>query len=76
MLSIRTTSILEFNNLQPLLSLLFPSLFPRSEAEFITPRIRTIFYSNYIKHLFKYYDGRFTRYPRFRYVVFNTIIRK
>ena len=42
----------------------------------MTPRMRFINYNEYVKHPFKYHDGRFARYPRFRYVVFNTIMRK
>ena len=74
--SIRATPLSEFNKTQPLLSWAFPSLFPRGKAEFVTPRIRSISYNDYIKHLLKFYNGRFARHPRFRYVVFNTIIRK
>jgi hypothetical protein len=45
------------------------------EADFITPRQRSITYDRCIKHAWKYHDGRFARHPRFRYVVFNTLMR-
>ena len=72
----RSTPLREFNRNQALLSLAFPTLFPRGEAEFVTPRPRSIGFSAYIEHLMKYHDGRFARHPRFRYVVFNTLMRQ
>ena len=74
--AIRSTPISEFNRSQPLLSLAFPTLYPNGEADFITPRQRTIKYNEYIEHAMKWHDGRFARHPRFRYVVFNTLMRQ
>ncbi|EED12031.1 hypothetical protein TSTA_001030 [Talaromyces stipitatus ATCC 10500] len=54
----------------------FPTLFPRGEAEFTSPRQRTVPFEDYIKHLMKFHDGRFARHPRFRYVVFNILMRQ
>ncbi|KAH0826840.1 hypothetical protein AYO21_07253 [Fonsecaea monophora] len=72
----RATPLSEFNTTQPMLSWAFPTLFPYGIAEFVTPRLRSITYTDYVKHLLKYQDGRFAKHPRFRYVVFNTIMRK
>jgi len=72
----RSTPLNEFNRSQALLSLAFPTLFPTGEAEFVTPRLRHVSYADYIEHLMKYHDGRFARHPRFRYVVFNTLMRR
>src|SRR2546429_600446 len=74
--SFRTTPISEFNRSQALLSWAFPTLFPRGDAEFVTPRLRDIPYPMFAKHSLLYKDGRFAQHPRFRYVVFNTIMRK
>ena len=71
----RSTPLREFNRSQPLLSLAFPTLFPYGVAEFVTPRIRQVKYADYVEHLIKYHDGRFAHHPRFRYVVFNTLMR-
>jgi hypothetical protein len=38
--------------------------------------MRSISYTDYVKYLFKYYDRRFARHLRFRYVIFNIIMRK
>jgi hypothetical protein len=73
--AIRLTLISEFNRSQALLSLAFPTLYPQGEADFIAPRQRSITYDRYIEHAWKYHDGRFARHPRFRYVVFNTLMR-
>ncbi|EED13560.1 hypothetical protein TSTA_098170 [Talaromyces stipitatus ATCC 10500] len=72
----RSTPIAEFTRTQPLLSWAFPTLFPRGEAEFILPRQRSVRFDDYVKHLMKFDDGRFARHPRFRYVVFNTMMRQ
>ncbi|EED12765.1 conserved hypothetical protein [Talaromyces stipitatus ATCC 10500] len=72
----RSTPIAEFTRSQPLLSWAFPALFPRGEGEYIHPRQRTVSFADYAKHLMKFHDGRFARHPRFRYVVFNTMMRQ
>ena len=40
----RSTPLVDFNALEPLLSLAFPTLFPRGDAEFVMPRLRYIPY--------------------------------
>ena len=44
----RSTPLSEFNNTLPLLSLTFPTLFLRGEADFVAPRIRAIKYKEYV----------------------------
>lgn len=34
--------MVDFNDTEPLLSLAFPTLFPRGAAEFVTPRLRAV----------------------------------
>lgn len=65
----------EFSSRHASLSLAFPTLFPVGMAEFNRPRMRAVTYAQYIEHLMKYKDGRFARHPRFRYVVFNQLMR-
>ncbi|KAG7001188.1 hypothetical protein FocnCong_v012862 [Fusarium oxysporum f. sp. conglutinans] len=69
---IRRTPINEFNHSQALLSLAFPTLFPRGQADFVEPRLRPIKYADYIQHALRWHDGRFARHPHSRFVVFNT----
>jgi hypothetical protein len=72
---IRRTPLNEFNGPQALLSLAFPTLFPRGQADFVEPRLRPIKYADYIQHALRWHDGRFARHPTFRFVVFNTLMR-
>jgi hypothetical protein len=58
-----------------ILSSAFPTLFPAGKANFALPRSRSIKLPDYAKHLLKYKDGRFGRHPRFRYYLFNCIMR-
>ncbi|KAJ5183745.1 hypothetical protein N7492_001361 [Penicillium capsulatum] len=74
--SFQETPLDEFNTRQPLLSLAFPTLFPYGEAEFLQQRERKVEYSDYIRHLIKHELGTFAQHPRFRYVAFNTILRR
>jgi helitron helicase-like protein/uncharacterized protein DUF6570/PIF1-like helicase len=74
--SFRQTPISEFNNSAQLLSMAFPTLFPKGSAEYVLPRERKVEYAEYVRHLIKHESGRFARHPRFRYVVFNTIMRR
>ena len=73
---IRSTPLSEFNRSQALLSLAFPSLYPEGKAEFVLPRQRSIEYGDYLQHALKWRDGRFARHPRFRFVAFNTRMRR
>ncbi|CAG9980511.1 unnamed protein product [Clonostachys byssicola] len=73
--AIRSTSIHEFSLSQPLLLLTFPTLYPRGQADFVEPRVRSIKYDYYLQFAMKWYDSRFVRHPRFRYVAFNTLMR-
>jgi hypothetical protein len=70
------TPLDEFNRSQKLLSLAFPTLYPQGKADFLEPRMRSVDYKVYIKHMLLYIDGRFARHPRFRYVAFNTLMRR
>ena len=53
----------------------FPTLFPYGKANFNASRTRSVTLAAYAKYILKYKDGRFGRYPLFRYYVFNRIIR-
>ncbi|PCD20094.1 hypothetical protein FGRA07_11796 [Fusarium graminearum] len=72
----RSAPLNEFNRSQAFLSLAFPSLYPNGAAEYVTPRIRSVSYKDYIERLIKYHDRRFAQHPRFQYVAFNTLMRQ
>jgi len=73
---IHSTPLSEFNRSQALLSLTFPSLYPEGKGEFVMPRQRSIDYDVYLRHAMRWHDGRFARHPRFRFVAFNTLMRR
>ncbi|ROT34836.1 hypothetical protein SODALDRAFT_284994, partial [Sodiomyces alkalinus F11] len=49
----RLMPIMDLNYSQALLSLVFPSLYPYSMADFVYPREQTIDYTIYIQHAIK-----------------------
>ena len=53
----------------------FPTLFPTGAADFLGQRYNQVTIGNYFTHLLKYDDGRFARYPRFRFIALNTEMR-
>ena len=54
----------------------FPTLFPYGKANFNILRSRIVTLAAYTKYMLKYQDGQFSRYPLFRYYIFNRIIRE
>jgi hypothetical protein len=54
----------------------FPTLYPTGRVDFNSPRLRSVSLSNYARHLLYYYDSRFGRHPRWRFLVFNIIMRR
>jgi len=54
----------------------FPTLFPYGKADFNMLQSHTVTLAAYAKHILKYQDGRFSRYPLFHYYVFNWIMKK
>lgn len=58
-----------------LFAMAFPTLFPRGQGDWHQARLRSVSLHDYAAHLMRYYDGRFARHPRFRYVVFNRLMR-
>lgn len=57
------------------LAMAFPTLFPRGTGDWHEPRVRTVTFREYVSHLMRYSDQRFATHPRFRYVLFNRIMR-
>lgn len=47
-------------------------LFSTGEADFAASRVHKVTIGDYMKHSMMYKDGRFARYPRFRYFALNT----
>jgi hypothetical protein len=54
----------------------FPTLYPTGQADFNTPRLRKVDLNDYARHLMRFHDGRFGRHPRWRFFVFNILMRR
>jgi hypothetical protein len=57
-------------------ALAFPTLYPTGQADFNMSWVRKVALNDYAQHLLCYQDGRFGRYPRWRFFIFNIIIRR
>ncbi|EKD12123.1 ATP-dependent DNA helicase PIF1 [Drepanopeziza brunnea f. sp. 'multigermtubi' MB_m1] len=60
---------------QHLFSLAFPTLFLTGASDFHTQRFRKVSIKDYAEHLMRYRDGRFATHSRFRFYLFNILMR-
>jgi hypothetical protein len=74
--SIRTTPIDEAAGTQRIFAMAFPTLYPFGRADFNAPRQRAVTLKEYVYYLMRYKDGRFGRHPRWRFLVFNILMRR
>ena len=74
--SIRSTPLDEASGTDKLFAMAFPTLYPTGQADFNSPRVRKVDLSNYAGHLLRYSDGRFGQHPRWRFFIFNIIMRR
>ncbi|OXV08184.1 hypothetical protein Egran_04053, partial [Elaphomyces granulatus] len=72
---IRSTPIDEISRQIRIYAMAFPSIFPRGLADWNEGRQRSVTLAEWGEHLLRYHDGRFGRHPRFRYLLFNQIMR-
>src|SRR5271156_23192 len=74
--SIRQTPIDEASGKDRIFAMAFPTLYPTGLADFNAPRIRNVALNDYARHLMCFHDGRFSRHPRWRFFVFNLLMRQ
>jgi ATP-dependent DNA helicase PIF1 len=74
--SIRQTPIDEAAGRERIFTQAFPTLYPTGAADINTPRLREVTLKEYARHLLCWHDGRFARHARWRFLVFNMIMRK
>ncbi|KIX03168.1 uncharacterized protein Z518_06719 [Rhinocladiella mackenziei CBS 650.93] len=74
--SIRQTPIDEASGKDRIFAMAFPTLYPTGQADFNTPRIRKVSLTDYARHPTCFHDGRFGRHPRWRFFVFNLLMRR
>lgn len=75
-LSIRMTPIDEASGKDHIFAMAFPTLYPTGEGDFNTPRLRKVDLKDYARHLMCYHDPRFGQHPRWRFFVFNILMRR
>ncbi|OAQ58434.1 ATP-dependent DNA helicase PIF1 [Pochonia chlamydosporia 170] len=73
---IRQTPIDELGRKHRLFAMCFPTLFPYGTADWHQGRIRNVSLADWAEHFLKFHDGRFGARPRFRFLVFNMLMRK
>jgi ATP-dependent DNA helicase PIF1 len=73
--SIRSTPINEAARKDRIFAMAFPTLYPTGQADFNAPRLRKVDLNDYAQHLMCFSDGRFRRHPRWRFLVFNMLMR-
>jgi hypothetical protein len=74
--SIRLTPIDEAAGKDRIFAMAFPTLYPTGQADFNAPRVRKVDLNDYARHLMCFLDGRFGRHPRWRFLVFNMLMRR
>src|ERR1700733_14674034 len=70
------TPIDEASGRDRIFAMAFPTLYPTGRADFNTPRLRKVDLNDYVQHLMRFHDGRFGRHPRWRFFVFNILMRR
>ena len=73
--SIQQTPLDEVAGSERIFNMAFPTLYPTGQADFNTPRCRSVNLLDYGAHLMRYKDSRFSRHPRWRFMVFNMYMR-
>jgi hypothetical protein len=74
--SIRHTPIDESAGQERIFSQAFPTLYPTGRADPNTPRLREVSLRDYARHFLCWRDTRFARHARWRFFVFNIIMRQ
>ena len=74
--AVRLTPLDEASGKERILTLAFPTLYPTGLADINMPRLRNVTLKEYARHLLCWHDGRFARHARWRFVVFNMLMRQ
>jgi hypothetical protein len=73
--SIRMTPIDEASGRDRIFAMAFPTLYPTGRADFNTPRLHKVDLNDYARYLMCFRDGRFGQHPRWRFLIFNILMR-
>jgi hypothetical protein len=72
---IRQTLIDEAAGKERIFAMAFPTLYPTGKADFNACRLWKVNLTDYARHLLCFRDGRFGHYPRWKFLVFNLLMR-
>jgi ATP-dependent DNA helicase PIF1 len=74
--SIQSTPIDEAAGRERIFAIAFPTLYPSGRADFNSARERKVDLNDYAQHFMCYHDRRFGRHPRWRFLMFNLLMRR
>src|ERR1700722_833303 len=74
--SIRLNPIDEASGKDRIFAMAFPTLYPTGRADFNTARLRKVDLNDYARHLMCFHDGSFGQHPRWRFLIFNILMRR
>ena len=74
--SVSITPIDEASGKDRVFAMAFPTLYPTGRADFNTPRLRKVDLNDYARHLMCFHDRRFGQHPRWRFLIFNILMRR
>jgi ATP-dependent DNA helicase PIF1 len=76
-LSIRQTPVDEASGKDQFFAIAFPTLYPTGQADFNTLQLCKVDLNDYAQYLMRFYNSsRFRRHPRWRFFVFNILMRR
>jgi hypothetical protein len=73
---IQQTLVNKASKRDKIFTIAFLTLYPTGQADFNTPHARKVDLNNYTRHLMCFHDRRFGRHPRWRFFVFNLLMRQ
>jgi hypothetical protein len=73
---VRSTPINKAARNNRIFSMAFLTLYPTGMADYNTPCLRHVNLPDYARHMLCYQDSRFGRHPRWRFLIFNLIMRR
>jgi hypothetical protein len=74
--TVQSAPIDEAPGRERLFGMAFPTLYPTGQAGFNEGRIRNVSLGDYAHHLIRFHDGRFGEHLRWRFFIFNMIMRE
>jgi hypothetical protein len=74
--SIHSMPLDEASASKRIFTMAFSTLYPMGRADFNSPRLWTVSLGDYARHLLCYHNGRFGRHLRWRFLVFNILMRR